>query len=94
MSVAVPIVIGVALAVSLYGQAVRTWPNYASEQNEKPEKQDESKDKSDKKPSEKGKSGQGNSSEDKAGNPTGVHHRLPHRKTNATPDRKAGNDSR
>lgn len=48
MSVAVPIILAVALAVSLSGQVGRFWPNYQSEQDEKSDKQDESKDKSDK----------------------------------------------
>jgi hypothetical protein len=58
MSVAVPIILAVALATSLYGQAATSWPNYESETNEKSDKgnDDSSKDKSDEKSSEKGKS--------------------------------------
>jgi hypothetical protein len=70
VSIAVPIILAVALAVSLSGQVGRFWPNYQSEQDEKSDKQDESKDKSDKgeeKPSEKSKSGHGNSSNNKPG---------------------------
>ncbi len=75
MSIAVPIILAVALAVSLSGQGRWIWPNYQSEQDEKSEKQDESKDKSDeskdksdKKSPEKGKSVQGRSSKGKGGN--------------------------
>jgi hypothetical protein len=62
MSIAVPIILAVALAASLYGQAGVTWPNYQAEQNEKSEKSDDdsSKDKGEKvdqKSSEKSKSG-------------------------------------
>jgi hypothetical protein len=63
MSIAVPIILAVALATSLYGQAGTIWPNYESEQKDKSDKGDDdsSKDKSggsDKKSSEKGKSAQ------------------------------------
>ena len=68
MTIAVPIILAAALAVSLYGQAGTSWPNYHSEQNEKsdqgdeskdkPDKSDESKEKPDKKSSEKSKSAQ------------------------------------
>jgi hypothetical protein len=63
MSIAVPILLAVALAVSLSGQAGRFWPNYQSEQDEKSDKQDESKDKGD----EKSKSDQGGSSKNRPG---------------------------
>jgi hypothetical protein len=66
MSIAVPILLAVALAVSLSGQAGRFWPNYQSEQDEKSDKQDESKDKSDK-GDEKSKSDQGSSSKNRSG---------------------------
>jgi hypothetical protein len=71
--IAVPIVLAVALAVCLFGQLGRTWPNFQSEQKEQSEKQNESKDKpdesknkSDKGLSEKSKSGQGIFSKNKA----------------------------
>jgi hypothetical protein len=64
MSIAVPILLAVALAVSLSGQAGRFWPNYQSEQES--DKQDESKDKSDK-GDEKSKSDQGSSSKNRPG---------------------------
>jgi hypothetical protein len=60
MSIAVPIILAVSLAVSLYGQAGWNWPNYQNEQNDKSD-EDSSKDKSGKdegSSSEKGKSGQ------------------------------------
>jgi stringent starvation protein B len=59
MSIAVPVILAIALAASLYGQAGVTWPNYQAEQNEKPEKSEEnsSKDKAEKKSSEKSESG-------------------------------------
>jgi hypothetical protein len=66
MSFAVPIILAVALAVSLSGQAGRFWPNYQSEQDEKSDKPDESKDKSDK-GDEKSKSDQGSSSKSRSG---------------------------
>jgi hypothetical protein len=66
MSFAVPILLAVALAVSLSGQAGRFWPNYQSEQDEKSDKQDESKNKSDK-GDEKSKSDQGSSSKNRPG---------------------------
>ena len=70
MSIAVPIILAIALAVSVSGQVGRFWPNYQSEQDEKSDKQDESKDKSDKgdeKPSEKNKSGHASSSDNNPG---------------------------
>jgi hypothetical protein len=67
MTIAVPIALAIGLAVSLYGQVDRNWPNYQSEQNDKSGKSDESsKDesdkggKSDKSSSEKGDSGHNN----------------------------------
>ncbi len=66
MSMAVPIILAVSLAASLYGQIGWEWPNYQNEQNEKSKKSDEesSKEKSEKKKdessSEMGKSGQKN----------------------------------
>jgi cytoskeletal protein RodZ len=68
MSIAVPVILAVALAVSLYGQIGWEWPNYQNEQNEQNEKskksdEESSKEKSEKKDessSEKGKSGQKN----------------------------------
>jgi hypothetical protein len=62
MSIAVPIILAIALATSLYGQAGVTWPNYQAEENEKSDKSDNdsSKDmaeKADQKSSEKSKSG-------------------------------------
>jgi hypothetical protein len=70
MSIAVPIILAIALAVSLSGQVGRFWPNYQSEQDENSDRQDESKDKSDRgdeKPSDKSSSSHGSSSNNKPG---------------------------
>jgi hypothetical protein len=57
MSIAVPIILAVALAVSLSGQVGRFWPTYQSDQDENSKKQDDGE-----KQSEKSKSAQGSSS--------------------------------
>jgi stringent starvation protein B len=48
MSIAVPIILAVALAASLYGQVGVTWPNYPLEQNEEYAKSEEAKEKAEK----------------------------------------------
>jgi hypothetical protein len=48
MSIAVPVILAIALAASLYGQAGVTWPNYPLEQNEEYAKSEESRDKAEK----------------------------------------------
>jgi hypothetical protein len=48
MSFAVPVILAIALATSLYGQAGVTWPNYPAEQNEEFAMSEESKDKAEK----------------------------------------------
>jgi len=67
MSIAVPFILAVALATSLYGQTGVTWPNYLAEQNEKSVKSEgdlskekaekAEKEKAEKESSEKSKSG-------------------------------------
>ncbi len=41
MAVAVPIILAVALATSLYGQVGRVWPNQQADQNEQAAKNEE-----------------------------------------------------
>jgi len=53
LSIAVPIILAVALATSLYGQAGVTWPNYQLEQNEEYAKSEEAKEKAEKEAKEK-----------------------------------------
>jgi hypothetical protein len=76
MTIAMPIAIAIGLAVSLYGQVDRSWPNYQAEQSDKSDQsQDSSKDNSsddgDKRSSGKGKSGRKrmDSSKDKSAKP-------------------------
>jgi hypothetical protein len=70
MTIAVPVILAVALATSLYSQVGTNWPNYQSEQNDKSDQSsdDSSKDKSDKASSDKSKSAQ----KDTSGKPGGA----------------------